>query len=75
MGIDIVSSTIAQRSVKQLANSLADRPQAQDVSANRKSQTEHPTRADTDTTHSNGHRKAPKSNNDYKLLLFAPLPS
>lgn len=29
----------------------------------------HTRRTDTDTRHSNGHRKAPKSNNDYKLLL------
>jgi hypothetical protein len=35
----------------------------------RKPQNEHQTRADTDATYSNGHRKAPKSNNDYKLLL------
>jgi hypothetical protein len=57
------------------------RPQAQDVSENRArkrwrgdapghgAQNTHLGTTDTDPTYSNGHRKAPKSNNDYKLLL------
>jgi hypothetical protein len=57
------------------------RPQAQDVSKNwarkrwrsdalgHRAQTTHIGTTDIDTIYSNGHRKAPKSNNDYKLLL------
>ena len=67
MGIDIVS-LLSKCCAKWLAN-LHRRPTTS-TRRERKPQNEHQTRADTDTTHSNGHRKAPKSANDYKLLLF-----
>ena len=70
MGIDIVSGTMLQRRMKRHADFSCHRPTTS-TRRERKSQNERDTRADTDTTHSNGHRKAPKSNNDYKLLLFA----
>jgi hypothetical protein len=65
MGIDITGIFDAH-SVRECPQLTLRRPQAQNVHEHRNA---HLGGTNAYTTHSNGHRKAPKSENAYKLLL------